>query len=303
MHGLGRKRGGPSLLDTRIVGDCFTYIQTAHIGTKMIEILSSNPDWILHFENIFFLVHCPKVNHGSIMKKLISNCKYISENSFKFNQVNLNVNIFETVDKLSLWMELPREYDEWKRRLVDQVTTIMKWTKREDKNRKELFRQALRQSIDRLWFFATFETIRTGNGYFSEASRYHFPMLNIISTHRSENLGTLPVGESFRQSSSPKDKYEILVKTPLEVIVRNDEGNISSMKRTTTVSRESDLSQKPHGSRESKMVRQAISNSRAKRRCIPYPHIFPQLSYAGDLNYQREMLHQSSYCLCFRWIK
>jgi hypothetical protein len=233
---------------------------------------------------------------------MIGNCEYISQSSFESHQVNLKVEILETADNLSLWMELPSGYDKWKRSVVDQVTAMIEWTKRKVQNRKGLFRQALRQSIDRLWFFSTFETFRSEKGYFSEG-RYHMLKLNMINTCRLENLGIIPIGETFPQSSSQKDKY-VLVKMPLDVTVRNNEGQISRMERKTVVSREGNLSQNSEDS-ESKMVRRVISSTQAQRTFVPNHIFFTDFPIAGDINYSAEKLRQSSYYLpfgCIEWL-
>lgn len=66
-------------------------------------------------------------------------------------------------------------------------------------------------------------------------------------------LGDLPVAESFRICDDAEDRFEILVKRPSEVIVRNVQGRISRLSPTTMVRREGNLTRTPDGNGESKV--------------------------------------------------
>ncbi len=67
-------------------------------------------------------------------------------------------------------------------------------------------------------------------------------------------VGSFPVGESFRLSKDPKEMYEIMAKGPINVIVRNVEGYISTMPRSTLVRREGNLTRSPDGNNESRVA-------------------------------------------------
>jgi hypothetical protein len=112
----------------------------------------------------------------------------------------------------------------------------------------------LARSIDRLWYFATLETIRKGDVY-NAGARWRVPKLYTISSNIVVKLDSLPVGESFRFIDSEAEKYEILAKAGGCAIVRNVEGMVFRVDDALSVKRDSNLTRSPDGNAESKVVR------------------------------------------------
>lgn len=148
-----------------------------------------------------------------------------------------------------------REYDKWKKELATElvVPLLLKAKDDEKKNSVDKLKGTFMHHIDRLWYDAVLEVIRTGDVY-NPGARSRVPRLYLIDSYVDEELGKLPVGESFRLSDNQKEKYEIVIKERSQVIVRCVEGYISKMPKSTLVRRESNLTRGPDGNAESKVA-------------------------------------------------
>ena len=150
-------------------------------------------------------------------------------------------------------MELCREYDEFKKKVGEKLVSPLRLANPGRDKGIEKLKNALMHHIDRLWYESCLETIRTSDVYNSGAKK-RVPRLYLINSYIEQTLGSLPDGESFRQTSDPKEMYEIVLRTNREVVVRNVEGKISRMKAGTKVKREGNLTRGPDGNAESKVA-------------------------------------------------
>jgi hypothetical protein len=153
-------------------------------------------------------------------------------------------------------MEFNREYDAWKRNLADYIVAPLTMRKipRNKKEKRAQLQHALMHHLDRLFFTACLATLRKGDVY-SAGAKHRVPELHLIRSYNNTRLGQLSEGESFRLRSDSTELFEILVKLPAHVVVRNVEGYVFSMTRDTDVYRESNLTRDPDGNQESKVVR------------------------------------------------
>jgi hypothetical protein len=153
-------------------------------------------------------------------------------------------------------MELPREYVQWRSNLTTQMTASLHHgpTAVVAKSKAQEVQDDLARSIDRLWYFATLETIRKGDVY-NAGARWRVPTLYTISSNIVVKLESLSVGESFRFIDSEAEKYEILHKSGGSAIVRNVEGLVFRVDDALSVKRDSNLTRSPDGNAESKVVR------------------------------------------------
>jgi hypothetical protein len=255
MHNFGETRWGSGIIDdvrslndrnTRIVGDFTKMVRTAPIVNLMYEIISKDKNWILHFSDIVAECGCPD-SIDPVLAKLLSACMWLSQNSTFFRRSTLQTRFFEVGDNFYLGMEFPREYDHWKLNLTEQVVKALT---RIDAGR---MKRAMAHSIDRLWYYACLETIRTGDVY-NPGARRRVPRLNLINSTIPVSLGGLPVGESCRLADSSTEKYEVLARTLFSTVLRNVEGCVAVLKSSTLVKRESNLTRCPDGNEESKVV-------------------------------------------------
>ena len=148
-------------------------------------------------------------------------------------------------------MEFPREYEHWKRELVENIASVVMDTTKKPSG--ENLKNTLMHHLDRLWFESCLETIRTGDVY-NPGARHRVPHLFLVKSYKEVDLGSLPVGESFRISNNPEERYEILVKKSTQVVVRNAQGLVASLLPTTKVKRESNLTRTPDGNGESNVA-------------------------------------------------
>ena len=172
--------------------------------------------------------------------------------SFIYNPPTYDIEYFPS---FRAGMEFPREYSTWRDDLATMlVAPVQKKAKNSEAEAKiEQLRSTLIHHIDRLWYDGVLETIRTGDVY-NPGARHRVPRLYLVNSHIDEKLGRFPVGESFRLSATPDEKYEVLIKRPTHVIVRNVEGYISKMPRSTLVKREGNLTRGPDGNAESRVA-------------------------------------------------
>lgn len=151
-------------------------------------------------------------------------------------------------------MEFTREYDLWKNNLATELVAPLMLKGKDEEMKKKIgrFRGVCLHHIDRLWYDACLEVIRRGDVY-NPGARHRVPRLYLINKLTDDKLGTFPVGESFRLRDRPEEKYEVVMKGGSQVIVRNVEGYISKMSKSTIVRRESDLTRQPDGNAESRV--------------------------------------------------
>ena len=152
-------------------------------------------------------------------------------------------------------MEFPREYEHWKTKLVGHVASLARDAQSgaDAPACLDKLKSLLMHHLDRLWYESCLETIRTGDVY-NPGARHRVPRLFLIKSYKETDLGSLPVGESFRISHNPKEWFEILVKRSSEVIVRNAQGLVVTLLPTTKVKRESNLTRTPDGNGESNVA-------------------------------------------------
>jgi len=127
---------------------------------------------------------------------------------------------------------------------------------RAKKAQLEELRASLLESMDRLFFAACLATLKKADVY-NPGARSRIPDLYTIDAYLDVDLGSLPVGESFRVSADPSELYEILAKLPFprrEVVARNVEGFVTTMDRKTKVKVQSNLTRSPDGNAESKVA-------------------------------------------------
>ena len=157
-------------------------------------------------------------------------------------------------------MEFTREYDKWKNETGEDLVAALrlKMTDGEQKKMVDKLKSILMHHIDRLWYESCLEVIRNGDVYNPGAKR-RVPKLYMINSYSETKLANLPAGESFRLSDRPEDKYEILFKGLKQVVVRNVEGFVSKLAKSTMVKREGNLTRSPDGNQESKVALATVS--------------------------------------------
>lgn len=265
MHNFGETRWGRGLLDdfrstndqnTRIVGDFTKMVKSAPIAARMYDLMTNNKDtnWQTHFNTLVSESMFPDLNKiDPIVPKIQAAVKDLADRADTFRRQSLQTRFFETGDNYYLGMEFTREYDRWKLALCDELVAPLALKDKDEtiKNNVSRFKGVLNHHIDRLWYEACLETIRFGDVY-SPGARKRVPQLFLINSYTDVKLGSLPVGESFRLSDRPKEKYEILVKGS-QVVARNVEGYITKMSKATKVKREGNLTRGPDGNAESKV--------------------------------------------------
>ena len=180
-----------------------------------------------------------------------------------YQRTHLQTRFFETGDNFYLGMEFTREYDEWKGRTVQALTApiVSKHLTITDKAEKAKAGKSLRaltgaiaHNIDRLWYDSCLEVIRKGDVY-NPGGQGTIPRLYLIDALEEQPLGSLKVGEAFRTVAQPLFRYEVLVTNTLQnvYIVRDIEGHVSRMSKSTRVKRGGNLTRNPSGNAESKV--------------------------------------------------
>jgi len=266
MHHFGERRWSIGIVDdirsvndqnTRIVGDFTKSCRTSKIVERMYGLVSTDKDWSLHFHRVVGGSGFTELNSmDPVFPKIIDACGWLAGHSGRFTRRTLQTRFFETGDNFYLGMELPRELDQWKRDLVNQLVGILEHKElvKDRIDEFEALKKALMYSLDRLWYFACLEVIRTGDVY-NPGARKRVPHLYTIDSSIPKNVGHLDVGESFRILDTSDEKYEILAKKFTYVLIRNVEGYVFTLPRSVKVKRESNLTRCPDGNKESKVVR------------------------------------------------
>jgi len=263
MHNFGETRWGSGLLDdfrstndqnTRIIGDFTKMVRQRKVATRMDELMRTE-NWGAHFKHVFAQSKFADIDDlDPVLPKLMEATKWHADNAKTFKRQTLQTRFFETGDNYYLGMEFTREYDKWKNELADTLVVSLTMRDLDDGGKKEVsrFRGVLLHHIDRLWFEACLGTIRNGDVY-NPGARHRVPHLWLTNSYFDQNLGQLPIGESFRLSERPEEKYEVMLKQQKQIVVRNVEGYISKMPRKTQIRREGNLTRAPDGNRESRV--------------------------------------------------
>ena len=258
MHNFGTRRWRNGLEDdirslrdqnTRVIGDFTKIVNSKLIALKMVEVLENSPDWRVHFE-LFAMQNGYGVELAPNIYFVLLEQVKIYLRASPYERHHLQTRFFETGDNFYLGMEFTREYDRWKKNVVASVRALVseevsgKFARtdeniaRDQKSLRNLTGQ-LSHHIDRLWYFATLEVIRTGDVY-NPGGRGKVPRLYLIDHHIPMALSELQVGETFipfnedcakcfhigDQADFKIDaRYELLVKNGATLIYRNHEGH------------------------------------------------------------------------------
>jgi hypothetical protein len=216
MHNFGETRWGSGLLDdfrskndqnTRIIGDFTKMVRQPPIA-KYMYVLIKLENWQEHFNRLVKESKFPELNElDPIIPRLEEAVRWHAENAKNFKRQTLQTRFFETGDNYYLGMEFTREYDKWKNKTADELVIPLTLMKMADEKKKEVakLRATFMHHIDRLWYEACFEIIRGGDVY-NPGARKLVPRLYLTNSYIDENLGRLPVGESFRLSERPEER-------------------------------------------------------------------------------------------------
>jgi hypothetical protein len=133
-------------------------------------------------------------------------------------------------------MELNREYESWKHTLIHNLVAPLEVREmtQQKKHTRDKLKQALSHTIDRLLYTATFSTLKQGDVYNPGAFR-QIPDIFVINSYFDETVGSLSLGEAFRLAEDRTEMYEVLAKTPFQIVARNVEGELTI--QCTNVSR------------------------------------------------------------------
>jgi len=270
MHNFGTGRFHRGVWDdirshteqnTRVIGD-FTKIVNATLITKgMYDHLTEDPNWKLHWEKLVADLGFGE-ELGNIFKLMSIFVEELRDMA-PYQRTHLQTRFFETGDNFYLGMEFTREYDEWKGRTVQALTstvvskqlTITDTAERAKASRSlRALTGALTHNIDRLWYDSCLEVIRKGDVY-NPGGQGTIPRLYLIDALVEQPLGSLIVGEAFRTVAQPLLRYEVLVteKVHTYCLVRDIEGHVSRMPKSTPIRRGGNLTRNPSGNAESKV--------------------------------------------------
>ena len=264
MHNFGETRWGRGIVDdirssndrnTRIVGD-FTKMVRQPLIAKLMYGLMKTQNWQEHFKKVVADSKFGELNDlDPVIPKLVEATEWHAKNAINFRRQTLQTRFFETGDNYYLGMEFTREYDRWKIKTCKEICAPLLLRQMDDEKKAAVgqLEGALNHHIDRLWYEACLETIRKGDVY-NPGARNRVPHLYLINSYVDEKLGNFPVGESFRLSERPEERYEIVIKGGSQVVVRSVEGYISKMSKSTLVKREGNLTRGPDGNQESRVA-------------------------------------------------
>lgn len=149
--------------------------------------------WKYHFERLPDLVS----DHVAGLDTLISSeVEKLAATTFR--RKRLQTRFFELGNNFYLGMELPREFDEWKRRATMTVAPHKPPMAPDNvRSVRQKLIQLLPRHLDRLWYEATFEIMAEGDVY-NPGGRASIPALYTIDQPFESNLGGLKKHDSFR---------------------------------------------------------------------------------------------------------
>ena len=263
MHNFGTRRWEWGIVDdirgstdqnTRVVGDFTKIVNTKLISKQMVTQLKDDPNWRWHFEKVVAdLGFDTKYDFFTV---LVTHVK-IYRDMAPYKRSHVQTRFFETGDNFYLGMEFTREYDNWKLGAVRAIaSSLFDYSHQDrDKNKKLMhsLQAALSHHIDRLWYDATLETIRTGDVY-NPGGRSFVPRLYLVDSLIETTLANLDIAESFLLADQPSKRFEILMKNPTAALVRDHEGYLTTMSYFTQVRLGGNLTRAPDGVSESKVA-------------------------------------------------
>lgn len=264
MHNFGETRWGRGIVDdirstndqnTRIIGDFTKMVRQVPVAQLMYDLMKGE-NWQAHFKKVVADSKFPELDEADpIVPKMVAAAEWHAKNAPTFRRQTLQTRFFETGDNYYLGMEFTREYDRWKIKTAKEICASLSLNNMDDAKKKDAGRLegVMQHHIDRLWYEACLEVIRQGDVY-NPGAASRVPRLYMTNSYFDAKLGTLPVGESFRLSARPEEKYEVVIKGGSQVIVRNIEGYISKMTKATIIKREGNLTRQPDGNTESKVA-------------------------------------------------
>jgi len=202
MHNFGEKRWGKGLIDdirshsdqnTRIIGDFTKSVALMPIIGRMHRKLDKDPIWKYHFEH---LAESLKDKVQPLHKVLLAEMGKLCQTKFK--RERLQTRFFELGNNYYLGMELPREFDLWKKNTVELgAPTRPETAPPEAKKIRKRLQGTLMNHLDRLWYEACLEIIAEGDVY-NPGGRSQIPQLYTIDSPFEQKLGDLKERESFR---------------------------------------------------------------------------------------------------------
>jgi hypothetical protein len=264
MHNFGETRWGRGILDdirstsdqnTRIIGDFTKMVRQVPVARLMYDLMKGE-NWQAHFKKVVAESKFPELDSmDPVVPKMVAAAEWHAENALSFRRQTLQTRFFETGDNYYLGMEFTREYDKWKIKTSKELCAPLTLQNLDAAKKKDAGRLegVMQHHIDRLWYEACLEVIRQGDVY-NPGAKNRVPRLYMINSYFDAKLGTLPVGESFRLSDRPEEKYEVVIKGGSQVIVRNIEGYISKMTKASVIKREGNLTRQPDGNTESRVA-------------------------------------------------
>lgn len=241
-----------------LTGDFTKNVSISLIAMKMIDLVSDRKDltWKHHFE---VLSRNSGLDYDSdaAATKLLPRLKLWAKKSRYCRRTYLQTRFFETGDNYYLGMEYPREFDDWKQESKEKLCPSILSPTQSHAKQSDAYKKKLENSLDRLWFTATLEVIRTGDVY-NPGARNKVPVFFLVDSYGMTHLSNVPVGEAFNTSAVPNQRYEVMIK-PLpfpsrHIICRDVEGKILKLARNTMVCRQGNLTRGPNGIRESNVA-------------------------------------------------
>lgn len=260
MHNFGTRRWKTGIIDdirsptdqnTRVIGDFTKTVNSKLITEKMAYFIDNDMNWKMHLQKLVdemgYKDDLPSI--GSLLGAYVHELMKMAP----YHRSHLQTRFFETGDNFYLGMEFTREYDRWKKRTLISLTAPLQSSHDKDMKQIKLLTTKIEFLIDRLWYYATLETIRLGDVY-NPGGRSQVPHLYLLDSLIPTTLGSLDIGETFTLVSNPNERYEILIKRPpIGIVVRNVEGYTSTMKYDTKVYLGGNLTRGPDGNEESKV--------------------------------------------------
>lgn len=236
MHNFGVTSGNA---ENSTVGDKTKMVRLQAVAEYMIVTIKKK-HWKMHFLQIFG-------SSMSALEQLIESIKSFSEKSKKFRRQTLHAQFFETCDNFYVGMELAHGYENWRNKTADDLEKLIK---KKATGASNDFSQTMAHNIDRLWFQSCLEVIRDA-GVYDHAARRRFPQLYLVNSYSDEDVGNLEVGDAFKVSEKPGERYELVVKDDDFVFARTVNGHMIKMKPDRQVCRQSDLTRSADGVQES----------------------------------------------------
>jgi hypothetical protein len=206
MHNFGEKRWGSGLADdirsltdqnTRVIGDFTKSVNLVPITKRMQKKLTDDTVWKTHFEQ---LAETLNDKLPSLYTKLLGEVSILTGTSF--HRKRLQTRFFELGNNYYLGMELPREYDAWKKSSIEKIAPSKPETApAAAKKVRQTLQRTLHNHLDRLWYESTLEIIAMGDVY-NPGGRSKIPQLYMIDSPFEQKLGELDEQDAFKLAKS-----------------------------------------------------------------------------------------------------